>query len=101
VRDATPDLLGGRCLSASRAASKSHEIDSTSSAGDSIPRKISVPDRGVHAPALAALYDVSDPGKYRASHRLSPVFCPDWAFAGRETPAAASPARDEPRSLTL
>jgi hypothetical protein len=38
--------------------------------------------RGVHAPALAALYDVSDPGKISGSHRLSPVFCPDWAFAG-------------------
>ena len=78
-----------RRLFASGAALKSREIDSTSSAGDSIPRKIAVPDRGVHAPAFAARYDVFDPGKYRASHHLSPVFCPDWAFVGRETAVAA------------
>jgi hypothetical protein len=32
---------------------------------------------------------VFDPGKYRASHHLSPVFCPDWAFVGRETAVTA------------
>jgi hypothetical protein len=65
------------------------EIDSTPSAGDSIPRTIAVPDRGVNAPAFAARYDVFDPGKYRASRHLSPAFCLGWAFFGREAPIAA------------
>jgi hypothetical protein len=89
VRDARPDLAGSfPCLFASRAASKSREIDSMSPAGDSIPRKSRF--RIAARKRRLSPHSIMRPiPRNIGFHHLSPAFCPGWASVGGETPVAA------------
>ena len=91
VRNATPDLRGGFSLSVCltrRVENRVKLIRRRQRATRFHANRGSRPWRA-RAGFFAILYDVFDPGKYRASHHLSPAFCPGWAFFGRETPIAA------------
>jgi hypothetical protein len=83
------------CLFASRAASKSREIDSTSSAGDSIPRKSRFQTAASRRRLFAALHDVF---KSREISGFPLSFAGFFVLIGRSSavrrPSRPAPARD-------
>jgi hypothetical protein len=60
-----------------------------SPAGDSIPRKSRFRMAARKRRLLRHAMMCSIPGNIGLPNHLSPAFCPDWAFVGRETPVAA------------